>query len=275
MNIYVAILAGGLSKRFGSNKALINLNGKTIISTQILEILKLKYLPKKIFISIHNEEQFKDIKFAIIEDLEQLNQYNKNINADLYIYEEIENGFLFKIKGYNIECNFIFDEFPSKSVPKKIRAAVIGLYSVFKQVENGYIQLMPCDMPLFNAKIMELMYNRLLEFNSNFPKEIHSNRKLNDEFLFNNQKYNYPCDLLIPKWKSGFIEPLNGIYKAKLYFKRLEANINNGIYKISKIFSEKDKICYFEIEKELYNIDPQYKAFLNINRSHDLAKLSK
>ena len=61
MSFNIAILAGGRSKRFGSNKALVNIDGKPLISRMILEIGSLEAKPGNIYVSISNEKQKNEI----------------------------------------------------------------------------------------------------------------------------------------------------------------------------------------------------------------------
>nr|MDO8116763.1 NTP transferase domain-containing protein [Candidatus Sigynarchaeota archaeon] len=69
MMIHRAILAGGRSSRFGSNKAIFKHGDIALISTLILEMLKTRGNSSPIIVSVHNEMQEREIFSVIQTDL--------------------------------------------------------------------------------------------------------------------------------------------------------------------------------------------------------------
>ena len=65
MDFFIAILAGGKSDRFGSNKAIFKIDGIPIISKLLLEIPKLNIKPRSVFISLHDKSQKDEILESI------------------------------------------------------------------------------------------------------------------------------------------------------------------------------------------------------------------
>ncbi len=222
MEFNIAILAGGKSERFGSNKALFKIDGIPIISKLLMEIPKLSLKPKTICISLHQKEQLNEI-------IKGIKEFFKISKIDDCLYE-------FSINGDKILIKIVFDD---KNATKGIRAAIIGLNSIFQEISSGFVLVIPCDTPNFNAQIINKI---LLELIAN-PR----------------------IDVLIPRWRNNFIESLNSVYKVETFKKKTEKNIQNNILRISKLFSEGINIKYFEIEENLKDLDPDFKSFKNFN----------
>ena len=232
---YLGILAGGKSQRFGSNKALHSINGIPIISKIIVEILKTKIDIEMLFISIHNKEQLpeyikilkKHLKLTLVHD------YKYKLE-DLY---EIDSD-----RKFSLQLKFLFDD--DYIEDNSINAAIIGLYSIFKECGRGIVQIIPCDTPNFNSKAISLILNSFLTYDK--------------------------IDALIPKWKDGFIEPLTSIYRPMSFVEVIKENIKEGIYSIRKIFKENLKIHYLNIEETFGEFDSKFQTFANINFKEDI-----
>lgn len=145
---FIAILAGGKSERFGMNKALFEVDGLPILFKTLLEIPKINRQPKMIYISCYKEPQWTEIKNALETTLGI--QIRKNNNSGFNILSEKFH--------LNIEFKVIYDIDSDHSEELLgIRASIIGLASIFKTIADtytdGFVQIMPCDMPYFNSDI--------------------------------------------------------------------------------------------------------------------------
>lgn len=214
MSYQVAILAGGKSRRFGSNKALFKIDGKTLISRQIAEIIKLKNQPENLFISISNEAQRDDI----------IDSIGKRIQ---------------------IPMEFVVD------VPRDdldgVRAPIFGMHALFKRVEAGTIQFMPCDTPNFSSFFMNQLYTRM----ETSPPG---------------------CAALIPRWRNGYYEPLHGLYKPEICLENLETILKAGDLKLINFIESGIAVQFLKIEETLEAIDPGFKTFTNINFKDEFCK---
>ena len=155
---YVAILAGGRSKRFGMNKALYTFHGGSLLSRTIMKTCQLSLIPKRLFISLNDHHQFIDT----IQHLER----ELNIRNTMDSCWEFVNG-----DNKRISMQFIYDDVPKG---KDVRAAIFGMNSVCNHVEQGFVHCLPCDTPLFPISIMNefiSMINRWqLEIDAIIPK---------------------------------------------------------------------------------------------------------
>jgi len=122
----VAILVGGKSTRFGSDKGLFEFRGKHLISYQLETLADLR---KNIFI--------------VANSTEQLRIYFDAIN--------LEN-----ITG------FIMDE-PEILNDKNLRTPMLGMYSVFKELTKlnyDKVLILSCDLPFIKNEVLSLIFDK-------------------------------------------------------------------------------------------------------------------
>ncbi|MHA1727600.1 MAG: molybdenum cofactor guanylyltransferase [Promethearchaeota archaeon] len=239
MDFYVAILAGGKSNRFGSNKALFKIDGISLISKFLLEIPKLDIKPKVMYISLHSARQIPDI----------INSIKKYVNITetdnrTYTFLNVREKYG-KKKLIEIPIRFIFDTENGRF--KNAWGAIFGLRAVFREISDGFVQIAPCYTPYFGAKTINTLIS---------------------EYKKNGWKW----DALVPRWKSGYIEPLNSLFRAESFISIIEKNLNRNNLKISEIFNGKTNIDikYFNIEENFSKVDPTLKIFKNINKLEDI-----
>ncbi|MGB5909584.1 MAG: molybdenum cofactor guanylyltransferase [Promethearchaeia archaeon] len=179
---------GGKSKRFGTDKGLFELQGRSLISYQ-LEILK----------------KFKKDIFLAANSLKQTQNYINNIN-------------------YRMITGFIVDDYSTVG-DKNTRSPLIGLYSTFKELlslnyEKTFI--LACDNPFIQFKVIELLIFNSIDYECCIPQwensfveplfAIYPTKKAyylskknleNEEFKLNK--------LLDRKWKTKYISIENEI----------------------------------------------------------------
>lgn len=130
------ILIGGKSKRFGLDKGLIKLSGKSFI---VQQIETLKKISKNIFLSVHDKFQIQTYKKALTK---------------------------FDFLSY------ILDDY-SISEGKKLRSPLLGIYSSFKyllKTNFKKIFVISCDSPLIKYEVLILMLKESLNFDCCIPR---------------------------------------------------------------------------------------------------------
>jgi len=131
-----AILIGGKSTRFGSDKGIFEFLGKPLISYQIETLSKFKV---DIFLVAHSQDQVQTYKIKI----------------------DTEN-----IKGFILDDKEIISD-------REFRTPMIGMYSAFKELNNlGYDMafILSCDTPLIKHEIVELIIKKSEVFDCCIPK---------------------------------------------------------------------------------------------------------
>ena len=178
----IAILVGGKSSRFGSDKGLFEISGKPLISHQ-LEILKeLNY----------------DI-FLIAKSIKQVNNYIEKIDIS-------------KINA------FIVDEMLSKS-GEVFYSPMLGLYSTFKELKKlkyKKVLVLSCDNPLIKNNVLKYLIKRcktsdccIPQWANGFLEPLLTIYPIDKALLTareNLKKKNYKLTNLISEsWKTNFI----------------------------------------------------------------------
>ncbi|MFX0030730.1 MAG: molybdenum cofactor guanylyltransferase [Candidatus Hermodarchaeota archaeon] len=132
----ILILIGGKSARFGTEKAIIELYGKSLILHQLEILSKFNHA---IYLVAHSEEQ--------------IFNYRKQIE-------------------FPKEVNFILDDRDIFAHPK-IYKPMLGIYSGLKVLNELKFEkafLLSCDMPLIKAEVIKLMINNSIGFDCCIPK---------------------------------------------------------------------------------------------------------
>jgi len=136
-------------------------------------------------------------------------------------------------KVLNQSIEILLDEF-------KLKSPVVGALTGFKHAKGQRSLLLSCDTPLISRKVISL----LLE--------------LSDDY-----------DLVIPKWPTGYIEPLQAAYNTnKAYEASLEA-VTLKELKMSDVIGRLKNILYISTIA-LTKLDPRLNTFLNVNTRSDL-----
>lgn len=193
----ILILAGGSSRRFGGEKALFEINGKSMIEHVVERISKLS---TEIVISSRSNRE--------------------------------------KLVEMFPGAKVVLDRWDR-------RGALTGLMSALPEIRSECVALVTCDCPKIKAEVIEL--------------------------LFDNARGHSGA---IPRWPSGYTEPLQAVYKTEELCEAVEKTWKEGKMKLASVIARLPDVAYISTEK-LKRIDPELESFLNINSPEDFCFTSK
>jgi len=209
----IIILIGGKNIRFGNTSAaVLDVLGKPLILHQIETLSK---FDEDVFLIAHSEYQ--------------INSYYKKIN-------------------FPRDIKFVVDDTEILE-DNELRTPMLGIYSGFKELdrlgfEKGF--LLSGDMPLIKPKVIELMINRVKDY-----------------------------DCSIPRWNNGYLEPLFAIYPVKSTFKLAKNLIQENNYALNRILDVSLNIKYVSVEESIKPLDQNLVSLINVNGPIDLEKVIK
>lgn len=212
------ILIGGKSKRFGLDKGLIKVSGKSFIVHQI-EILK--KISKNIFLSAHDKSQIQTYKKALTKF-----------------------DFL----------SFVLDDY-SILGRETIRSPLLGIYSSFKyllRTKFKKVFIISCDLPLIKYEVLIFMLKESLNFDCCIPRW--KNRYLEPLFAVYPIEKGYLMakqnlklkkfrlrELLNEDWKINFVSIEDKIKNFDNELKSfLNINSEEDLEHLGKLFRKKD-----------------------------------
>ena len=179
------ILAGGKSRRFGTDKSLLPINGKTLVEYII---------------------------FQLSDDFSQILIGSDNIKKYSFLKHEVVPD---KDKGYG---------------------PLMGILSCLERSYNELNFVIACDIPNINMELVKQMFEEADGY-----------------------------DVIVPKLKNGFIEPLFAVYRKCVISSIIEILYSSDKRQIRELFNNV-RTKYLEIN---YNIEGWYK---NINTKDDYYK---
>jgi len=208
--IAFAVLIGGKSTRFGTDKGIFEFQGKPLLSHQLETLYEFN---KDIFLIAHSKEQINEYKQKI--------QFSENTK---FILDNLE-----------IVIN------------KEVRTPMIGLYTAFKQLlslDYEKVFAFSCDTPLIKFEVVELILNQERGYDCYIPRwnngfleplfAIYPVEKALKTALKNIQKQKFKLlNLLSNKWKINYVSIEDSI---KPLDKKLISFINvNGPIDLEKL----------------------------------------
>lgn len=142
---------------------------------------------------------------------------------------------------------FIIDD--NHILNSNVRVAMLGLYSAFKELRDwGYQKTfaLSCDNPMIKYDVIDYMIKEC---------------------------QNYDC--CIPRWNSGFLEPLFAIYPVEKGYKSSLKNLKKKKYRLVNLINDSWLTNYISIEDSLKKFDLNLFSFKNINNPEDIKTLEK
>jgi molybdopterin-guanine dinucleotide biosynthesis protein A len=115
-----------------------------------------------------------------------------------------------------------------------------GLSSGLKNVTGEKVAVVGCDMPFISPELMQLLYELSREY-----------------------------DASIPRWPSGYIEPLHAVYDTDSCRTAVHRALRRGRSDMRSMISALPRIIYVSTEA-IRRLDPNLKMFTNINTRSDL-----
>lgn len=123
-----------------------------------------------------------------------------------------------------------------------LKGPLVGALTGFEGAQGQYSFLLPCDTPFISRDILQL----LLELGVN-------------------------KNAVIPRWPSGYIEPLQSTYRTKPAFEAASNAIRAGGVTMQDMISRLRNVRYVST-LVLEQLDPEFRTFFNVNTPMDLKK---
>ena len=191
------ILAGGFSRRFGSDKGLVLLNAKPLVRHLIDNVSP---VVDEIFVVVSSKEQKKNFE-PVVENTTKL----------------------------------VIDKDDTQS-------PLVGAITGFESTDSEYSLLLPCDAPLVSTQIVK------------FLLDLCTNRHA-----------------VIPRWPSGYLEPLQAVYHTKSALFAAKTALKNGRLNMRSMIDNLQGVRYIST-MVLEQLEPKLVTFFNVNTPQDLKK---
>ena len=191
------ILAGGFSRRFGSDKGLVLLQDKPLVRHVIDNVSS---VVDELLVVVSSEQQKKNFEPVVGK-----------------------------------KTNIIIDKDNSQS-------PLIGTTTGFETASGKYSLLLSCDVPLVSTQIVQFLFDLSNERNA-----------------------------VIPRWTSGYLEPLHAIYHTKSASDAATKALKKGHLDMRSMIENMRNVRYVST-MVLEQMKPGLMTFLNVNTLQDLKK---
>lgn len=115
-----------------------------------------------------------------------------------------------------------------------------GMITGFSHATGKYSVVLPCDCPMVSPSLVEYLFERALGY-----------------------------DAVVPIWPSGFIEPLQSVYKVSSSFEHGRNILDSGKNDFRSLISVLESVMYVPTES-LGSLAPGLRTFFNVNSPEDL-----
>jgi molybdopterin-guanine dinucleotide biosynthesis protein A len=131
--------------------------------------------------------------------------------------------------------NIVIDSYHSQT-------PLVGAITGFQSIKNGYSLLLPCDAPLISRNVISFL------FDTSFDRQA-----------------------VIPRWPSGYIEPLQAVYHTKSCLTAAKIALKQGCTNMRSMINNLHKVRYIST-LVLKQLDDTLISFFNVNTPQDLEK---
>ena len=119
---------------------------------------------------------------------------------------------------------------------------LVGAITGFQNIKSDYSLLLPCDAPLISRNIISFLFDTSL----------------------NKQA-------VIPRWPSGYIEPLQAVYHTKSSLNAAKTALNQGYMNMRSMINNLQRVRYIST-LVLEQLENNFVSFFNVNTPQDLEK---
>ncbi|MFQ6106237.1 MAG: molybdenum cofactor guanylyltransferase [Thermoplasmata archaeon] len=112
-----------------------------------------------------------------------------------------------------------------------------GIYSALKNARHERVLVIACDMPHIDSRILNLLLA-------------------------------HDAELVVPRWRNGYLEPLCSVYSKK-HAREIEEMLEEGTLKISRLFQRVEGIKFPTIENWIESGLISAECFYNMNELRD------
>lgn len=137
-------------------------------------------------------------------------------------------------------------QFPSARIivdEYNTRGTLIGVATGLKHAHGTYSYILPSDTPLLSPKVLAILFD-----------------SSNDH------------DAVIPRWPSGYLEPLQAIYRTQTTAQAALLSIQEKNFRLRNMISYINDVKYIST-LTLVQHDPKLRTFYNINQLSDLEEI--
>ncbi len=127
----------------------------------------------------------------------------------------------------------------------KVYAPIVGLYAGLSKISSDYTLVLPVDSPLVSSEFVHFLIS-----------------------------FAPTHGAVIPRWPSGYIEPLHAVYHTESARSIIADLIESNEYRVHKIIEELRNVLYVSTEV-LRQIDSSLNSLININTPSDLSRIIK
>jgi len=125
------------------------------------------------------------------------------------------------------------------------RAVLSGATTGFKHVQSDFSFLLPCDTPLLSTKLISLLKQLSHDYNA-----------------------------IVPRWPTGYIEPLQAIYRSQEAYKASLESIEEDQLKMRHMISKISNVLFLATSI-IQEFDSTLQTFSNINTFKDFKRIER
>ncbi len=121
----------------------------------------------------------------------------------------------------------------------EFKSPLVGAYTAFSHRKEGYVLLLPCDVPLVKPVVLSFL------------------RSLADGW-----------DAVVPRWPNSYIEPLVAVYDAGRALHATEEALRRGRRDMKGLIERINPLYISTLI--IMELDPELETFFNVNTPDDL-----